>query len=70
MTETRIDRRFSALKKEGRAGLVTSLIANLGILGVFKYYDFFIESAEDLWIALEYHHKRDLQEQREFRAGY
>jgi D-alanyl-lipoteichoic acid acyltransferase DltB (MBOAT superfamily) len=36
----------------GRAGLVTSLVVNLGILGVFKYYDFFIESAEALWISL------------------
>lgn len=28
-----------------RAWLVTSIVANLGLLGTFKYYDFFVESA-------------------------
>lgn len=31
-----------------RAFLVTSIVMNLGLLGVFKYYGFFVESAADL----------------------
>jgi len=36
----------------GRRWVTASLVSNLGILGVFKYYDFFVESAEPLWAAL------------------
>ncbi|MGH0031503.1 MAG: MBOAT family O-acyltransferase, partial [Myxococcota bacterium] len=36
----------------GRPWLVASLVVNLGMLGVFKYFDFFVESAEELWLLL------------------
>jgi D-alanyl-lipoteichoic acid acyltransferase DltB (MBOAT superfamily) len=36
----------------GRLWLGASLVINLGMLGVFKYYDFFVGSAEVLWGAL------------------
>lgn len=35
-----------------RALLVSSLVVNLGLLGVFKYYGFFVESAQGLLSAL------------------
>ncbi|MEE9294069.1 MAG: MBOAT family protein [Phycisphaerae bacterium] len=35
-----------------RAILLTSIICNLGILGFFKYYDFFVTSAADLSAAI------------------
>jgi alginate O-acetyltransferase complex protein AlgI len=43
---------LSAAKR--RAWLIASLIANLGILGLFKYYDFFVSSAVELtaWLGL------------------
>ena len=44
--------RAHARKGTGRPWLVVSLIVNLGMLGVFKYYDFFVESAEPLWLQL------------------
>jgi len=36
----------------GRFWLGASLAINLGMLGVFKYYDFFVASAADLWRVL------------------
>ena len=41
-----IERGESAQQK--RRYLIVSLVANLGMLAVFKYFDFFIESAEEL----------------------
>jgi len=41
--------------KPSRLLLTISLIVNLGILGVFKYYDFFIDSFNDLLSALHLH---------------
>ncbi len=40
-------RRFAALKEERRRkiGLVVTVGANLALLGVFKYFDFFVDSA-------------------------
>jgi len=37
-----------------RLGLAASLVSNLGILGLFKYYNFFVESAVDFtgWLGL------------------
>ena len=39
-------------KKLKKALLITSLIVNLGILGFFKYYDFFVESFVQLFSQL------------------
>ena len=41
-----------------RAWLVTSLVVNLGMLGIFKYYDFFGQSAVELgrWLGLPLSH--------------
>ena len=36
----------------GKRWLSLSLLTNLGMLGVFKYYDFFVESAAPIWQAL------------------
>ena len=36
----------------GRAWITVSLVSQLGILGIFKYYDFFVESALPIWNAL------------------
>jgi len=36
----------------GKPWLLVSLVVNLGLLGVFKYYDFFVGSAEQLWAAI------------------
>jgi alginate O-acetyltransferase complex protein AlgI len=36
----------------GKPWLVLSLFTNLGMLGIFKYYDFFVESAAPIWHAL------------------
>jgi alginate O-acetyltransferase complex protein AlgI len=38
-----------------QALVVTSLVANLGLLGFYKYYDFFVESAAELlrWLGFE-----------------
>lgn len=44
--------RAHARQAAGRPWLIVSLIVNLGMLGVFKYYDFFVESAEPLWLQL------------------
>ncbi len=53
LTSTVIDwfaGRGAALGQPHRKGwLMTSLIGNLGLLGVFKYYNFFIESASDFF---------------------
>jgi len=38
--------------QSGKGWLRLSLFANLGLLGVFKYFDFFIGSAESLWTAI------------------
>ncbi len=35
--------------------LALSIAGNLGVLGFFKYYNFFIESAEALWSSLGWH---------------
>ncbi|TMA31190.1 MAG: MBOAT family protein, partial [Deltaproteobacteria bacterium] len=36
----------------GKPWIVVSLVTQLGMLGVFKYYDFFVESALPIWNAL------------------
>jgi alginate O-acetyltransferase complex protein AlgI len=36
----------------GKPWLAASLVINLGILGLFKYYDFFVSSAEPIWRGL------------------
>ena len=47
--------RIGAARERGERGkpwIVLSLVTQLGMLGVFKYYDFFIESAIPIWNAL------------------
>ena len=39
-------------RRRGGLWLGASLTINLGMLGVFKYYDFFLESASELWLLL------------------
>ena len=34
--------------ERGKPWMIASLVLNLGILGIFKYYDFFVESAEEI----------------------
>ncbi len=38
-----------------KAWLALSVVGNLSVLGFFKYYNFFIESAEAVWSALGWH---------------
>jgi D-alanyl-lipoteichoic acid acyltransferase DltB (MBOAT superfamily) len=47
--------RIGAARERGERGkpwIVLSLVTQLGMLGVFKYYDFFVESAIPIWNAL------------------
>jgi D-alanyl-lipoteichoic acid acyltransferase DltB (MBOAT superfamily) len=47
--------RIAAARERGERGkpwIVLSLVTQLGMLGVFKYYDFFVDSALPLWNAL------------------
>jgi D-alanyl-lipoteichoic acid acyltransferase DltB (MBOAT superfamily) len=47
--------RIAAARERGARGkpwIIVSLVTQLGMLGVFKYYDFFIESALPIWDAL------------------
>ncbi|MBG0858532.1 MAG: MBOAT family protein, partial [Bacteroidales bacterium] len=48
----RIDK--NTLKKWSKIWLIAGLILNLGILGVFKYYNFFVDSFIDLFSHLGY----------------
>ncbi len=47
--------RIAAARARGARGkpwIIVSLVTQLGMLGIFKYYDFFVESALPLWNAL------------------
>src|SRR4051812_45654964 len=44
----------SASPTTGKRWLISSLIANLGVLGFFKYCNFFVDSARDLLFGLGY----------------
>jgi D-alanyl-lipoteichoic acid acyltransferase DltB (MBOAT superfamily) len=42
------DDRRARRGRPGRAWLVVAIVANVGVLGLFKYYDFFVASLDDL----------------------
>jgi alginate O-acetyltransferase complex protein AlgI len=44
--------RAHARGERGKPWMLASLAINLGSLGLFKYYDFFVGSAEKIWLAL------------------